>query len=56
LPFPDAEQVFGSFDAIKLRSSLTLFARADGGPNCLFRRTLDRWFDGAEDAATVERL
>lgn len=56
LPEADAEGVFGSIDAIKLRSSLTLFARADKEADGLFRRALDRWFDGNEDAATVQRL
>ncbi len=56
LPAPDAVAVFGGIDALKLRSSLTLFARADAKADGLFRRTLDRWFDGAEDPATIERL
>jgi uncharacterized protein (DUF1810 family) len=52
----DARGVFGEIDAVKLRSCLTLFAYADALENSLFRATLDRWFDGIEDAATVERL
>jgi uncharacterized protein (DUF1810 family) len=57
LPDADAEAVFGGIDAAKLRSSLTLFARAErGGPDDLFARALDRWFDGEEDATTIERL
>lgn len=47
-----AEAVFGGIDAIKLRSSMTLFAHAAPG----FRAVLDRYFDGAEDPATLERL
>jgi uncharacterized protein (DUF1810 family) len=55
LPDASAEDVFGTIDALKLRSSLTLFALAkeDGR---LFRQALDRWFDGVEDPATLERL
>lgn len=56
LPTPDAVAVFGGIDAMKLRSSLTLFARADREADGLFRKALDRWFDGAEDFATVDRL
>jgi uncharacterized protein (DUF1810 family) len=54
LPATSAERVFGSIDAVKLRSCLTLFAHAGGG--ALFAGALSRWFDGAEDEATVRRL
>ena len=50
-----AEAVFGSVDAVKLRSSMTLFARADPAEP-LFRAVLDQWFAGAEDEATLSRL
>lgn len=56
LATPDPVVVFGGIDAMKLRSSLTLFARADARADGLFRVTLDRWFDGVEDPATVKRL
>lgn len=56
LPTPDAVAVFGCIDTMKLRSSLTLFSRADTQADSLFRVALDRWFDGSEDPATVERL
>jgi uncharacterized protein (DUF1810 family) len=49
-----AEEVFGGIDAVKLRSSMTLFARADP-TNAAFQRVLDRFFDGEADRAT-ERL
>lgn len=45
--------VFGEVDAMKLRSSLTLFIRAGGGPN--FEAALNRWF-GEEDPRTLELL
>lgn len=48
-----AEQVFGPVDAKKLRSSLTLFAEADGNP--LFKAALARWF-GGPDRATLRIL
>lgn len=50
----DAEAVFGEVDALKLQSSLTLFAQAGGGR--LFEAALDRWFDGRRDRATLDLL
>ena len=49
-----AEQILGGIDAVKLRSSMTLFARADPAEPA-FAAVLDRYFGGAPDAAT-ERL
>jgi uncharacterized protein (DUF1810 family) len=52
-----AEQIFGPVDAIKLRSSMTLFAAADDGPGeSTFRAVLAKYFDGVADEATVSRL
>jgi uncharacterized protein (DUF1810 family) len=49
-----AEDIFGGIDAIKLRSSMTLFEHADPGrPE--FKTVLDAYFGGARDEAT-ERL
>lgn len=50
-----AENVFGSVDTQKLRSSLTLFAAAAPGET-IFRAALDRWFDGKDDQRTLEIL
>jgi uncharacterized protein (DUF1810 family) len=50
-----AEDVFGMIDARKLRSSMTLFLRADPRED-LFRQVLDRWFDGRPDEATDRLL
>jgi uncharacterized protein (DUF1810 family) len=47
----NAEAVFGSIDAEKLRSSMTLFLRADPG-DPVFQSVLDRFFDGLPDPAT----
>jgi uncharacterized protein (DUF1810 family) len=47
----NAEVVFGVVDAMKLRSSLTLFERAGAAP--VVAAALDRWFDGQRDAATL---
>ncbi len=45
-----AIDVFGEVDALKLRSSLTLFSLAGGGP--LFDVAIFRWF-GSPDPATI---
>lgn len=50
-----AEEVFGPVDALKLRSSVTLFHRADPGV-ALFPAVLDRFFDAAPDNRTDELL
>jgi uncharacterized protein (DUF1810 family) len=50
-----AQEIFGPIDAMKLRSSMTLFARADP-EHPLFRDVLDRYFDGRPDEATDARL
>ena len=50
----DPVAVFGSIDAMKLRSSLTLFEAVE--PNAPFAAALDRWFDGERDAATRQML
>ena len=55
LPGTDAVQVFGPLDAQKLRSSMTLFARA-APDEPAFRAVLDRYFGGAFDEATESRL
>lgn len=47
-----AVAIFGQADAMKLRSSLTLFAVATG--NRLFGDAIDRWFEGRRDEATLE--
>jgi uncharacterized protein (DUF1810 family) len=52
LPGTDAESIFGEVDAMKLRSSLTLFLKASGDP--LFQRALDQWFEGSADEATIK--
>jgi uncharacterized protein (DUF1810 family) len=50
-----AEQILGGIDAIKLRSSMTLFLRASPETQT-FQQVLDRYFDGEADAATDVRL
>jgi uncharacterized protein (DUF1810 family) len=50
-----AVDIFGPVDAMKLRSSLTLFARA-APDEPRWRDALLKYCDGAEDPRTVERL
>jgi uncharacterized protein (DUF1810 family) len=50
-----AADIFGSLDAIKLRSSMTLFSRANP-QQAVFRQVLDRYFQGSEDPETIRRL
>ena len=50
-----AVSILGSVDAMKLRSSLTLFLRAAPQVDA-FKRVLDAYFDGAEDPETLRLL
>jgi uncharacterized protein (DUF1810 family) len=50
-----ADQIFGSLDAMKVRSSLTLFHRVDPDEP-LFRDALERFYGGVTDNATDELL
>src|SRR3954471_7842871 len=50
-----AEQMFGGLDAQKLRSSMTLFARA-APDEPLFGAVLAQYFGGEEDSVTLQRL
>jgi len=50
-----AEAIMGSIDAVKLRSSLTLFAATADDP-APFEAALDRFFGGTRDPETMRRL
>ena len=50
-----AEQIFGPVDALKLRSSMTLFGAADPDQP-VFTKVLDKYFTGTPDEATLARL
>jgi uncharacterized protein (DUF1810 family) len=50
-----AEAIFGPVDAIKLRSSMTLFEAAADGP-APFGEALEAFFGGERDAATLRLL
>ena len=49
-----AEHIFGGIDAIKLRSSMTLFAHADPAQT-IFQQVIDQYYDGP-DPETERRL
>ena len=51
----DPVRVLGSVDAVKLRSSMTLFEAAAPDER-VFAEVLERWFDGERDEATTTRL
>ena len=50
-----AEAIFGPVDAMKLKSSMTLFAAVAADPT-LFASVLDAFFDGERDPATLALL
>lgn len=54
-PASSVEELMGGVDALKLRSSMTLFHLADPAEPA-FARALDRWWGGALDQRTVELL
>jgi len=47
--------VLGGIDAMKLRSSMTLFARAQPAEE-LFAEVLEHWYGGAADERTEAAL
>lgn len=53
-PNRDAEEIFGHVDALKLRSSMTLFDMAE--PYGVFGDILDEFFNGEEDPLTIRLL
>jgi len=55
LPGRTAEQILGEVDALKLRSSITLFIHAAPREQVL-RQVLDQYFGGEPDPATENRI
>lgn len=51
----NANQVFGSPDDTKLKSSMTLFAQVQGAPQ-VFQQVLDKYFGGEADKQTLKLL
>ena len=54
LPDSDARTIFGDVDAMKFRSSMTLFDAAE--PAAVFASALQRFFGGQRDPATLDQL
>ena len=54
-PAASAESILGGIDAIKVRSSMTLFHRADPSER-LFPAVLDRFYGGEPDPETERRI
>jgi uncharacterized protein (DUF1810 family) len=55
LPGRDPVAVLGGIDALKLRSSMTLFAHVDRAAP-VFTEVLTRYYEGITDEATEQRL
>jgi uncharacterized protein (DUF1810 family) len=51
-----AETILGGIDAIKLRSSMTLFEAAGGDGAAPFAACLDAFYGGERDPATLARI
>lgn len=49
------EEIFGPIDAMKFRSSMTLFAEVASDPT-VFRDALDKYSSGQADQSTLDRL
>ena len=50
----DAKEVFGGIDALKLKSSMTLFDLAS--PSDVFDKVLKKFFDGQKDIRTLRLI
>jgi uncharacterized protein (DUF1810 family) len=55
VPGHSAEAIFGTVDAMKLRSCLTLFEAVAPG-SLAFAQCLEKYFGGQRDPLTIERL
>lgn len=54
-PGDDPVAILGDIDAVKVRSSMTLFAAADPAEP-VFQQVLDRFYDGQPDLRTISRI
>ena len=50
-----ANQIFGSPDDVKLKSSMTLFGALEN-TDPVFQKVLDKYFDGAKDWKTLKQI
>ena len=53
---PSGRDILGDLDAMKLRSSLTLSAQAQGGDGRVFAAALLEFYDGVSDGRTLAIL
>lgn len=51
----DPERIMGHIDALKLRSSMTLFAQVEGA-DPIFSKVLDKFYGGQDDPLTLQIL
>jgi uncharacterized protein (DUF1810 family) len=49
------QEIFGSIDTLKFRSSMTLFAEVASDP-AVFQEALHKYFDGHRDQLTLDRI
>ncbi len=52
----DAEQIFGFPDCLKLQSSMTLFNLVDESEVGIFKKVLEKYYNGQFDNNTIELL
>lgn len=55
-PAPTLQDLFGSPDDLKFRSSMTLFDVAANGREFIFQEALDKWCGGEADQRTLKIL
>jgi uncharacterized protein (DUF1810 family) len=52
----NAINVFGYTDSKKLKSSMTLFSNVDSSPESIFKKAIDKFFDGEMDERTLKLI
>ncbi len=52
----DPDDILGAIDAMKLRSSMTLFDIVEEDENSVFKKVLDKFYDGKVDEKTLDIL
>ena len=52
----DALKVFGYTDSKKLKSSMTLFSIVDSSPESIFKKAIDKFFEGEMDERTLKLI
>jgi uncharacterized protein (DUF1810 family) len=52
----NAIKVFGYTDSKKLKSSMTLFSIVDSSPESIFKKAIDKFFNGEMDERTMKLI